>query len=155
VKAFRFRGARLLEWRRTQADQARVAFVRAAESARETAALLARAEEDERLSVRNYLDILHTAVDVPTIERYRNWIGRQRSRVAACERSHAERQKTADDAAQALQIASRHVKVMERLRDRAEQRHREAERQLEMKAIDELATMRFARRMVAQGATRD
>ena len=34
MKAFRFRGARILEWRRVQADAARVEFVRATESAR-------------------------------------------------------------------------------------------------------------------------
>jgi flagellar export protein FliJ len=96
-------------------------------------------------------------VDVGTIERYRNWIGRQRAGVVTCQHSHAQRQAIVNKAAAALQTANRHVKVMERLRDRAEQRYRETERQLEMKALDELATQRFARRHLEQeeGAERD
>ena len=155
MKAFTFRGAKLLEWRRLQADQARVAFVRAAESARETADLLERAEASARESVREFLDLMRSAIDVATIERYRNWIAVQRLRVAACERTHAERQLLADQAGAALQAAMRNVKIMERLRDRAERRHRESERQLEMKVINELATMRFARRQLTQGVNRD
>jgi flagellar export protein FliJ len=152
MKAFKFRGAKLLDWRRLQADQARIAFVRAAESARETAELLERAEASARDTVREFLDVMRSAVDVPTIERYRNWIAVLRLRVTACERTHAERQLLADQAGAALQTAMRNVKIMERLRDRAERRHRESERQLEMKVINELATMRFARRQATQGA---
>jgi flagellar export protein FliJ len=155
MKAFKFRGARLLDWRRLQADQARVAFVRAVESVREAADLLERAEASARDTVREYLEVMRSAVDVPTIERYRNWIAVQRLRVAACERTHAERQLLADQAGAALNVAMRNVKIMERLRDRAERRHRESERQLEMKVINELATMRFARRQITEGATRD
>jgi len=54
-----------------------------------------------------------------------------------------------------LQIAMRHVKVMERLRDRAWRRHLDAERQREMKDIDQLATLQYARRKADQGADRE
>ena len=49
----------------------------------------------------------------------------------------------------------RHVKMMERLRDRAWRRHLDAERQREMKEVDQLATLQFARRKTAQGADRE
>ena len=155
MSRFRFRGERLLEWRRTQADAARVEFVRATESVREAAARLEDAEQASVRAVREFLDVMHTPVDVATLERHRNWIGQQRVVVAACERSHEERQQVAAAAAAVLQTATRHVKVMERLRDRAERRHREAERQQEMKALDELATLRFARRQADEGAKRE
>jgi flagellar export protein FliJ len=155
MNGFKFRGAKLLDWRRLQEDQARVAFMRAAASARETADLLERAEASAGDSVREFLEVMRSAIDVATIERYRNWIAVLRLRVTACQRTHAERQLLAEQAGVALQAAMRNVKIMERLRDRAERRHRESERQLEMKVINELATMRFARRQATQGATRD
>ncbi len=154
MKSFRFRGAKLLEWRRLQADQARAAFLRATESARETAALVATAEAGGTRAVREYLGVLATPVDVATLERYRNWIDRQRTHTAAARRAHEERRVVANAAAGVLQIANRHVKVMERLRDRAERRHREAERHAEMKVINELATMQYARRQAEGGADR-
>ena len=60
-----------------------------------------------------------------------------------------------DAAAGALQTANRHVKVMERLRDRARQRYLDAERHSDMKALDELATMQYARRKGQGGADRE
>jgi len=156
MKGFRFRGARILEWRRIQADQARAEFVRATESARETAAALARAEAGVVRAVNDYLGAIAAPTDIGTLERYRNWIGRQRAGVVTCQKSHEQRQAIVANAARALQTANRHVKVMERLRDRAEKRHRETERQLEMKALDELATQRYARRHIeAEGVERD
>jgi flagellar export protein FliJ len=155
MKGFRFRLARILEWRRLQADQARAAFLRASESARETAAALSRAEAGETRAVQEYLGVMSTPVDVATLERYRNWIGRQRAHVISSHKAHEQRRAIVDKTAAALQIANRHVKVMERLRERAEKRYRESERQLEMKAIDELATLRHARRHTEEGAERD
>ena len=154
MNAFKFRGARLLDWRRRQADQAREAFVRAAESARETADLLASAEAGSARAEREYLATIAAPAEIATLERYRNWIGRQRRHEDACRRNHEERRVLSDQAALILQMANRQVKVMERLRDRALARHREAERKMDMKALDELATVRFARRRADEGAAR-
>jgi hypothetical protein len=49
---FRFRGARILEWRRVQADAARVALVRATESVREAAARVADADDQSERAAR-------------------------------------------------------------------------------------------------------
>ena len=155
MKSFRFRGARLLEWRGVQADAARVAFVRANESARETAALLAAAEAGCERAAQEYLGAMAAPVDVATLERYRNWIVRQQAQRATSHRSHQERRVVVDAAAGALQTANRHVKVMERLRDRARQRYLDAERHSDMKALDELATMQYARRKGQGGADRE
>lgn len=155
MKAFRFRGARLLDWRRVGADAARVAFVRATESARETAALLAAAAAGCERATAEYLAVMGTPVDVTTLERYRNWIDRQQREHAAASQSHDQRRLVVDAAAGALQTATRHVKVMERLRDRAAERYLEAERHADMKALDELATMQYARRNQEGSADRD
>ena len=137
-----------------QADQAREAFVRAAESARETADGCWRVpKRDLRAPTREYL-----ATIAAPVGRSRRSSGtgigsdEQRRHADACRRNHEERRVLADQAALALQMANRQVKVMERLRDRALARHREAERQMDMKALDELATLRYARRRADEGA---
>jgi flagellar export protein FliJ len=152
---FRFRGARILDWRRVQADAARVAFVRATESVREAAARVADADAQIERAWRDYQTALASPHDIGTVVGYRNWIGKQREHAAACRRQHDERRAVADQAAGVLQTAMRHVKVMERLRDRARRRHLDAERRQEMKELDQLATLQYARRMSEQGADRE
>jgi len=152
---FRFRGARVLDWRRVQADAARVAFVRATGSVREAALRVAAAERAIDRAGREFRTAMASPCDVGTILRYRNWIHKQREHAAACRRQHDELRAVADKAAGVLQIAMRHVKVMERLRDRAWRRHLDAERQREMKDIDQLATLQYARRTARQGADRE
>jgi flagellar export protein FliJ len=149
---FRFRGARILEWRRVQADAARVAFVRATESVREAAARVAAADAQGDRAGREFLTAMAGPTDVGMILRYRNWIGKLREHAAVCRRQHDEQRVVAETAAGVLQTAMRHVKVMERLRERAWRRHLDAERQREMKELDQLATLQFARRKYEQGA---
>jgi len=146
VSQFRFRGQRILDWRRVQEDAARQAFLRASALAREALARALAADADRDRTVLEYRKRTATALDVDTIERYRNWIHRQQAHAEACHRSHGEQQDLADAAARALNTARRHVKVMERLRDRAAVRHQEEERQADMKALDELATLQYVRR---------
>jgi len=144
---FRFRGARILEWRRVQADAARVAFVRANESLREAAARVAEADDHLERAGHAYKATMARPNEIGTIVGYRNWIEKQRQHAAACRRQHDEKRVVADQAAGVLQTAMRRVKVMERLRDRAWRRYVAAERAQEMKTLDELATQQFARRM--------
>ena len=144
---FRFRGARILDWRRVQADAARVAFVRATESVREAAARVAAADDHIERAARDYKAAMACPNEIGTIVGYRYWIEKQREHAAACRRQHDEKRAVADQAAGVLQTAMRRVKMMERLRDRAWRRYVDAERAQEMKALDELATQRFARRM--------
>src|SRR5215831_7961656 len=152
---FRFRGARILEWRRVQADAARVAFVRATESLREAAARVAEADDRIERAARDYRAAMARPSQIGLIVGYRNWIEKQREHAAACRRQHEEKRVVADQAAGVLQTAMRRVKVMERLRDRAWRRHLDAERQQEMKELDALATQQFARRKSEQGADRE
>ena len=76
---FRFRGARILEWRRVQADAARVAFVRATESVREAAARVADADDQSERAAREYRTAMASSHDIGTIVGYRNWIGNSES----------------------------------------------------------------------------
>jgi hypothetical protein len=150
VKPFRFRGERLLAWRRRQADAARAAFVRARESARESAARSAAGEASVAHAEREFRAAAATPLDVTAIVRHWNWIEAERKRAAvlSAERDRAGRE--AETAATLLQAAARHVKVMERLRERAWQRYLMNERTAEMKAVNERATELYVRRRTAE-----
>ena len=154
MKAFRFRAARILEWRRVQADAARQEFLRATASVREADQQLAHAEAERDRVSREWVAAMASPIDVGTVARYRNWIDRQRGHIETCRTMRDERRGVADHKAGLLHQAVRDVKVMERLRERIWHRHQELERQEEMKTIDQLATSQFARRRAEEGADR-
>ena len=145
MKPFRFRAARVLEWREAAADGARRAFMRARESAREAAEQVHAAEEQHRSAEQTLRAQLGSPIDAPTLARHRNWIDHQRAAVTAQQRLHDERVTAVAAAATVLQDATRHVKVLERLRERARRRHTAAERRQEMQRLDEFAVQQFAR----------
>ena len=127
------------------ADTARGAFMRARETAREAAEQV-QAAETRRRSAEDSLRVnLGSPIDAPTLTRHRNWIDHQRAAVTAHQRLHDERVAAAAAAATALHEATRHVKVLERLRERARRRHTAAERREEMQRLDEFAVQQFAR----------
>jgi flagellar export protein FliJ len=145
VKAFRFRAARVLEWRTAAADAARSAFVRARESARETEARVEAADARCSAAAQALRAELASPIDVETIGRHRSWIDHQRAAVAACQQFHDERVAAAAVAADALRDAKRRVKVLERLRERALRRHTAAVQRQEMQRLDEFAVQQFVR----------
>jgi len=145
VKSFRFRAARVLEWRAAAADAARGAFVRARESAREAGERVEAAEARHSDAMQALRAELASPIDVDTIGRHRSWIDHQRAAVAACQHVHDERVAATAVAADALREAKRQVKVLERLRERALRRYTAAVRRQEMQRLDEFAVQQFVR----------
>lgn len=155
MKAFRFRAERVLEWRRAQADAARVAFVRANESARETATRLAEADDRRQNAQHEYRRAMDGTVEAGSLERYRNWIASRQSDVTACRQLHQQRIVSLGKAVDHLRLADRNQRILERLRERAWRRYEDDSRRLEMKEFDALATQQFARRMTVGGSHDD
>jgi flagellar FliJ protein len=150
MKPFRFRGERVLEWRRRLADDARLALVRASEAWRESHQRVVEAEASVARAARAYLDDTQGLLDAPAIGRHRNWIDAEASRAAAL-RGERDRCRRAQERASAvLQKAAMDVKVMERLRDRAWERYLADEWQTEMKQVNELAAQRHAQRQAGR-----
>ncbi len=154
MKPFKFRGERILEWRRVQADAARGEYLRAAETAREALNVADAATASVEQAAQAAMMAIRQATEVATIERHRIWISREERRADGCRKTYQERQAAADQKAAALQLANRHVRVMERLRERTLRRYQHLERQLEMNALNELATTQFARRRAEEGVER-
>jgi flagellar FliJ protein len=75
---------------------------------------------------------------------HRNWIRALRRELVRTEANAEDRRVQLETAEQALVAARERVKVLERLKERAIEAHRERERREEQKAMDELATLRFA-----------
>jgi len=155
MKSFHFRAERLLEWRRIQADAARVAFMRANESARETARLVEAAEARRQQAEREYCGVMTRTVEAGSLERYRNWIAARQRDVMARRQSHQQRMAALEKAVEGMRQADRNKRVIERLRDRAWHRYLEASRRVEMKELDALATLRFTRRKAEGGSTHE
>jgi flagellar protein FliJ len=75
---------------------------------------------------------------------HRNWIRSLRRELVRTEANAEDRRVQLEAAEQALVAARERVAVLERLKERAVEAHRERERREEQKAMDELATLRFA-----------
>jgi len=131
-------------------DAARLAFVRADEAWRASLELVAAADARVARAAHAYLADTHGMLDVERLRRHRNWIDASESHAAALRREGDRCRRARDLAAGALQQASKSLKVMERLRERAWQRYLVEERQAEMKDHNELATQRYAQRRAAR-----
>ena len=75
---------------------------------------------------------------------HRNWIRSLRRELVRTEANAEDRRVQLEAAEQALVTARERVKVLERLKERAIEAYQERERREEQKAMDELATLRFA-----------
>jgi flagellar export protein FliJ len=135
----------VLEWRTAAADTAHGAFVRAGESVREAATLVAAADAGRDDAVRALREELDSLTNAEVVARHRTWIDHQHAAATACQRLHDERVTAAAAAAGALADARRQVRVLERLRERALRRHTAAERRQEMQRLDEFALQQFVR----------
>jgi hypothetical protein len=151
MKAFRFRGDRLLAWRRHQEDTARAAFLRANETARESARRAAEAAAEVERSDGRLRETSRTPIEAGSIVRHWNWIHAARRRAAAAADERDCTMRASDEAAGRLKDAATRVKMLDRLRERAWQRYLAAARAVEMKDLNELATRQYARRRRGEG----
>ena len=145
-KPFVFRASRVLDWRKRQVDAARLAVLRAQESAREAETRVTDAEARTARAAADLRHALGAPVGADTIVRHRNWIDREQAHAVSCRRTRDEARLAVNAASLVLQQAMRDMKMMERLRERAQERHQAEARREEMNALNELATSRFVGR---------
>ncbi len=150
---FRFRAAPLLALRQRQLDAAQTVLARASEDVAVAERRLEEAERQSSAANAGYREALGGGAEQGSLERHRTWITQQRSHADTRRRARAECRGVADAASNAVTAAHRQVRVLERLRDRARRKHDAQIRAREMKDIDTLATLQYARR-VAEGEPR-
>jgi flagellar export protein FliJ len=150
---FRFRAAPLLALRQRQLEAAQAQLARANEEVAVANRLLEAAVRAVEDAVSAHREALTHGTDNATLQRHRNWIAQRYSLVDLRRRAQAECCGVAVIASNAVIAAHRQVRVLERLRERAKTRHEAIIRGRELKEIDLLATLQYARRMADGGPT--
>jgi flagellar export protein FliJ len=148
---FRFRAAPLLTLRQRQLDAAQLRLAHANEDVASSERLADAAAQAVAHADSAYREALANAADNAVLERHRIWISRQCSYADARQRARAECRGVAAAAASNVLATHRQVRVLERLRERARRRFDAEIAAREMKEIDLLATLQYARRMSEGG----
>jgi flagellar export protein FliJ len=155
VKPFRFRASALLAIRRKRRDEAQANLATAERAARGAAADFERAEGHVKRAADECAEVLREGGDVDRLERHRNWITCLQTETLRLKGVLDERTRAVAGAVKVLRATHQEVRVLERLRERLLRRHEQIVREHEMKEIDQIATLRYARRFIQGGSDRD
>lgn len=143
---FQFRLQAVLDWRREQDETAQRALGVARQALHDAETLLAAMRtrlEDARQQTRAAEE---SGCEAARRAWHWNWITGREDDVRKAERGVQERRTAVTQASSAAQIARRGLRTLERLRDRAQEKHEYQQKRLEQQALDALAATRFIRR---------
>ena len=140
---FRFRAAAALDLRRKQEDEAAAALAAEEARFREVSEALAAVEAQRRAAQQDALKHSTHGIDAATLFWHRNWITRLRVSADGLRADLRERAAAVDKARQTWQMTRRRRLALDRLYARALTRYRTEEQRQELKAIDELARIRY------------
>ena len=143
MRPFKFRAAAALDIRRKAEDAAALELARKDASFRQVEASLQSAERARETALADQHAQSQRGIDIATLFWHRNWIVRLQATVVDLRADVNTAQQAVLVARQAWQLAKRRRLSLERLRDRAQARHRADEQREELKVIDELARVRF------------
>jgi flagellar export protein FliJ len=143
MAAFRFRAAAALELRSQQESSAATALARVEAEFRAAGARRDAAEAERRAAQERALDGQRTGIDGNSLLWHRNWIARLSDTVELRARELDTWAGAVREAERAWREARRRRLALERMRERAWRRYLQAEQRQELKAIDELARLRF------------
>jgi len=146
MKRFKFRLQKLLEVRRLKEDALRQELARAQEAVRREKAVLERLTAARGATIDALRANVGGALDVQWIAAYHGYLGFLARRIeeqrAVVDRAAREEVRKRE----ALIAARRARKVVEKLRERAYARYREEVSRAEQAFLDEVGTMRYARK---------
>ena len=143
MAAFRFRAAAALDLRRRQEDAAAAALGQAEARFHEVSSEFAAAEAARGRAQADQAAQARQGIDTATLFWHRNWIIRLKATVDDCSAQVRAQSAAVNECRRKWQLARRRRLVLERLRDRAQTRHRALEQRVELKDMDELARIRF------------
>ena len=146
MSRFHFRLEPVLHLRQRAEDQAQQALARAERQLQEAKRGLGRADERLRAAYASANEAERGGTDVVHLTWHRNWIVVKTREVEASRLDVRDRLETRDLRVQQTQEARRQRRVLERFKERARLLFDTGQAQREMQAIDELATMKAARR---------
>ena len=146
MRSFKFRVAAALDMRRKEEDAAALELAQKDATFQQIEAALRSAEETRERALADQLAQSQQGIDIATLFWHRNWIVRLQATVVNLRADRHAAQQAVQIARHAWQLAKRRRLSLERLRDRAQARHRADEQREELKVIDELARVRFTTR---------
>lgn len=153
MRRFQFRPQAALDLRLRQEEAAEQTLARATEDLRQASAACdaaARAiDEAQARRVQSWT----MGQSIP-VEWHTNWMAGLERTIARARSAREERRIEQERAAELAREARKQVKVLERLKARAVQAWQLETRRAEQKALDELASLRFASRMREAGGER-
>lgn len=144
MATFRFRPQAALDLRRRQQEAAQLAVSEARQQEEAAEAHRHEAASAFEAAATRAREADAVGGDVTLSIWYRNWIRAQRRELARCEAIAEDRRMQLREAESRLVEARRRVRVLERLRAHHWAEHQQRERQVEQRALDELATLQFA-----------
>ena len=143
MRPFRFRAAAALDLRRKQEEDALKALGRVEAQFHEAKEACAAMEGQRKKALDEQLAQSRRGVDMATLFWHRNWITRLQAAVDDLRTDLGQKSVAVDQARRAWQFARRRRMALDRMRERALNRHRAEEQREELKVIDELARIRF------------
>lgn len=144
---FHFKLAPVVKMRQTRDDEAQRALAHAERRVRDAERRLAEAEARLAEAYQEATQAERDGADMTRLAWHRNWIVVKTRDVEARRLEVQERQDVRDVTAREARDARVALRVLERLRDRARLAFDTNQARLDMLAIDELATLRAARRL--------
>jgi len=144
MAVFIFRPQPALDLRRRDVDAAQLVVAEARAISDRAAQAFAAAQVNFEAGSARAAALDAAGGSISDVIWHRNWIRSLRRELVRTEANAEDRRVQLEAAEQALVAARERVAVLERLKERAIEAHRERERREEQKAMDELATLRFA-----------
>ena len=144
MAVFIFRPQPALDLRRRDVDAAQLVVAEARMISDRAAQAFAAAQVNFEAGSARAAALDAAGGSITAVIWHRNWIRSLRRELVRTEANAEDRRVQLEAAEQALVAARERVAVLERLKERAIEAHRERERREEQKAMDELATLRFA-----------
>lgn len=146
MSRFRFRLEPVLQMRQRLEEQAQQALARAERQLHESERRLSAADDRLRAAYASAGEAERAGADVVVLTWHRNWIVARTRDVEAGRLEVQERLETRDLRLRQAQEALKQRRVLERFKERARHTFEAEAAHREMQAIDELATLRAARR---------
>jgi flagellar FliJ protein len=147
MSRFRFRLEPVLQMRQRAEDQAQQALARAERQLLEAEGRLSSSDDMLRSAYASAAQAERGGVDVVQLTWHRNWIVARTRDVEAKRLEVRDRLEARDMRLVQAQEARKQRRVLEKFKDRAQLAFDMAAAQREMQAIDELATIKAARRV--------
>lgn len=152
MATFIFRPQPALDMRRRDEERAQLAATEARMISERAAQFYADAQAAFEAGTARATALDAAGGSITDVIWHRNWIRSLRRELVRTEANAEDRRVQLEAAEQALVTARERVKVLERLKERAIEAHQERERREEQRAMDDLATLRFALRQRSEAS---